>query len=532
MSLPHPDSDEFFDLLFDFREGQLDDVQSEQVIALLESDELARRRYLEVTQLCADLRWQNLSAPDVLAIARPTVLRPRALRRAVVRFLSRPLVSSSLSATVAVAAVLAFLALFNRPLELPVVQPAAPQVELATLIGSVDAKWGAPEFTPHRRVVAGRWALEAGVCSLRLDNGVELIIEGPADFDLQSLGRVRLDRGRLAVRVPPAGHGFCVRTPHAELVDLGTEFGVVVDSSEVTDVAVYQGRIEVQSLANPNAREQLAAGRGQSVARIDAAGIAPLAALSVNLLRALPSVGKSIQTHEHVTRTTRDGVGADAYVQGSHKGRDFANWHFGSESHLWLKSWHQDLSYTRYVYLQFDLTDLPEADWSQGRLTLVSNYDSMNDSGDWRLHVWGLMEPAGATAWLEGQGQPGPAAPGVLCWNLAPGLDPRTGRLRGTVMRQLADVPLPGHLPKGTRLSIPLSDTPFHSDWNEWIGAWKGQPGTLILQAVRVGTVANEKHGWSFCSHDGVSAGVSPPTLELFGVSRRSVEAARGGTAR
>lgn len=531
MSLPHPDSNEFLGLLFDFREGRLDDAQCEQLVDLLEHDESARQRYLEVTQLCADLRWQNLAAPDVLSLARPTVLQPRVLRRAAARFLKQPAAISAISAIATVAVMLAVLALFNRPLGPAVTYQTTPQVDLATLIGSVDATWAGPRFSPYRRVSAGRWTLKTGVCSLRLDNGVELVVEGPADFDLQGLGGVRLDRGRLAVRVPPAGHGFCVRTPHAELVDLGTEFGVVVDSADATDVAVYQGRIEVQSLANPSDTQQLTAKTGQSVVRIDAQGIAPLTTLSVALMRALPAVKKSVQTHEQFSRTTGDGLGADAFVQGSHGSRDFANWHYGSDPHLWLKTSLADLSYTRYIYLRFDLTDLSEADWNQGRLTVTSNYDGANTGGDWRLHVWGLMEPPDAPMWLEGEGPSGPASPGALCWNRAPALDSRTGRLGGADIRQLADVSLPGHLPKGTQVVIPFAEGPFRTAWNEWVQARQGTTGTLILQAVQIGTKGDQKYGWSFRSHDRLSPGEKPPTLELLGVSHRAAESEPGDTS-
>jgi hypothetical protein len=518
MSLPHPDSNEFFDLLFDFREGHLDDARCSQLVDLLEQDELARKRYLEVTQLVADLRWQNLAVPESLVLSRPSVFQPRMLRRAAIRFLKRPAVCSALSAMAAVAAVVAFLALFTKPFDPGVSYPGSPPADLATLVGSLDAKWAAPRFAPYHRVSAGRWTLEAGACSLRLDNGVELIVEGPADFDLQSVGRVRLDRGRLAVRVPEAAHGFCVYTPHAELIDLGTEFGVVVDSADATDVAVYQGRIEVHALASPAATQQLTAQRGASVARIDAHGIASLAAMPVEVMRVLPSAGKNRQTHEHVSRTTREGLGADAFVQGSRRGRDFAGWHYSGEPHLWLKTLHTDLSYTRYVYLRFDLTDLPHAEWRQGRLILTSNYDGDNTGGEWRLHVWGLMEAADAPLWQESGGASGPAPAGALCWNRAPALDSKTGRLRGAEIRQLADVPLAGLVPKGTRLVIPLAEPPFHTAWIEWIQARKGSTGSLILQAVRVGTQANEKTGWSFRSKE---SGGPPPTLELMGVSQR-----------
>lgn len=533
MSLPRPESDEFFTLLFDLREGRLDAARWEKLTALLEQDETARRRYLEMMQLCADLKWRNLSPTPQLAppsgerLASP----PPAPRSGAVRYLNRSAVFSAISAMATVAAGVTLLALVNRPAR-PIAAPAAapaaaPRSEVATLIGGVDVQWAGPRPAPRERVLAGRWELDAGVCELQLDNGVELIVEGPADFDLQTVGQIRLDHGRLAVRVPPAAHGFRVLTPQAELIDLGTEFGVVVDSIQATDVVVYQGLVEVHSLAHPSAPRRLSSGQKHTAAaaRIDQYGIAPLASFPSDLLRSLPPPGKYQWTPAQARRTTRDGAGADAYVQGNRGEQPFADWHFGGESHLWLKPRSENFFYTRFVYLRFDLADLPDARWQQGRLTLTSNYDAINLSGAWRLQVWGLMEAEQAPSWLEVPGTSAPAAPGVLCWNRAPGLDPRTGNLRREELRQLAELPLPGNFPRSTRLTIDLSEPPFRAAWKEWIHVRQGRTATLILQAVRVSAEAKEKHGWSFCSKDNLLQDVEPPTLELLGVSRRAVNA-------
>lgn len=51
--------------------------------------------------------------------------------------------------------------------------------------------------------------------------------------------------GRLQVRVSPHARGFKLLAPDAKLVDLGTEFGVVVDQNGRSEVHVFEGEVDV-----------------------------------------------------------------------------------------------------------------------------------------------------------------------------------------------------------------------------------------------------------------------------------------------
>ncbi len=90
-----------------------------------------------------------------------------------------------------------------------------------------------------------------------------MAIEGPASWQLSSDQRLQLDSGKLVAQVPKACVGFTVVTPTAEVVDLGTEFGVEVDSQGATQLHVIRGRVELKSTA-PVASDKPAA-RGQQV---------------------------------------------------------------------------------------------------------------------------------------------------------------------------------------------------------------------------------------------------------------------------
>ena len=80
--------------------------------------------------------------------------------------------------------------------------------------------------------------LASGTAYVRLAAGVQLMIECPARWEFTSQQRIFFHSGRLMAQVPRAAVGFTVATPTAEVVDLGTEFGVVVDEQNTTDVVV------------------------------------------------------------------------------------------------------------------------------------------------------------------------------------------------------------------------------------------------------------------------------------------------------
>ena len=82
-----------------------------------------------------------------------------------------------------------------------------------------------------------------GVAELKLPGNVRAVIEGPAEIRLPAPGLLELREGTGWFRVGESGHGFRVRTPWTEVVDLGTEFGVVTRLNELDSVHVFEGRI-------------------------------------------------------------------------------------------------------------------------------------------------------------------------------------------------------------------------------------------------------------------------------------------------
>ncbi|MEW4561813.1 LamG-like jellyroll fold domain-containing protein [Bremerella sp. JC770] len=117
---------------------------------------------------------------------------------------------------------------------------------VAVLASALDAEWSSlapPE--PGSILSPGELKLISGLIRLEFYNGVQLLVEGPADLDIHSVSKVICREGRLRSLVPPNATGFSVLTPQFELVDLGTEFGVTVDSDGRADAHVFDGKVEL-----------------------------------------------------------------------------------------------------------------------------------------------------------------------------------------------------------------------------------------------------------------------------------------------
>ncbi len=76
-----------------------------------------------------------------------------------------------------------------------------------------------------------------------------VVLEGPAEFRLESSMRGYLSYGRVVATVPPAAHGFTIAADAVTVVDLGTEFGVDVDLTGIAAVHVFEGKVEVSRKA-------------------------------------------------------------------------------------------------------------------------------------------------------------------------------------------------------------------------------------------------------------------------------------------
>lgn len=93
----------------------------------------------------------------------------------------------------------------------------------------------------------GTYKLERGSVQLRFSKGAEVVIEGPAAFDLVDANTMHLNQGSIWAHCPDGARGFTVRMPGGrELVDFGTEFGARVNSEGTSEVNVIQGEVQIR----------------------------------------------------------------------------------------------------------------------------------------------------------------------------------------------------------------------------------------------------------------------------------------------
>ncbi|MEP3479827.1 MAG: LamG-like jellyroll fold domain-containing protein [Fuerstiella sp.] len=120
------------------------------------------------------------------------------------------------------------------------------EIGVAVLTRAVNAEWlgEGPSLTGHI-LSPGRLQLKSGHIEVKFYNGVKLLVEGPADFQLVSVDQVVCHEGKLRSIVPPNATGFSVMTPQFELVDLGTEFAVDVAKNGRSDAHVFDGEVEL-----------------------------------------------------------------------------------------------------------------------------------------------------------------------------------------------------------------------------------------------------------------------------------------------
>ncbi len=130
-------------------------------------------------------------------------------------------------------------------------QPQSKQ-PVAILVTAVDCRWenGALPTEPGSRLSPGRLCLIQGIARIDFNQGAQVTLEGPAVLELRTAGYALLEVGKLVARVPKQAIGFTIQTPMAKVVDLGTEFGVEVEPSGISEVHVFAGVVELSSLAD------------------------------------------------------------------------------------------------------------------------------------------------------------------------------------------------------------------------------------------------------------------------------------------
>lgn len=188
----------------------------------------------------------------------------------------KPLFYGSIAAVIAVAAAVMW-PQYRKTEPTPADRSPDPAIEMASVVDLIDARWEgtSSEITSGSPLYDEPVRLVSGVAKVRFKNGAEVILEAPCAFEPVTMGEVYLSEGKLLGRCEtPGSKGFVVRTAHARVVDLGTEFGVSVGDG-LAEVHVFEGKVAlapVVTKALQPARE-LTAG---NALRVESSGQTPV----------------------------------------------------------------------------------------------------------------------------------------------------------------------------------------------------------------------------------------------------------------
>lgn len=95
---------------------------------------------------------------------------------------------------------------------------------------------------PTKAIIEGRYRLVSGVAQLAFDSGSRLTLQGPSELIVDSVASATFLGGSVVVNVSELSDGFLLSTPEAEIVDLGTEYGVTLDES-MAEIHVFDGSV-------------------------------------------------------------------------------------------------------------------------------------------------------------------------------------------------------------------------------------------------------------------------------------------------
>ena len=241
---------ELLTLLTRMSDGGLSDTDQERLCKLLKSDASARDVYFKHVMLETSLRRESKRSQAFAEFTKDDLLAVRSMledegeelegRAAGTRHKSNTITTGSrgwrrLGTAISLLAVVAItmMLVLGR--------------DVATITNTRDARFAIDAKRLKVGDGLGRntsHTLDAGALEMVLTNGVEVVVNAPAEWRFESADRMVLTRGEISATVPPQAIGFTVATPSVDVVDLGTVFGVAVQPDGEAEIQVFEGEVE------------------------------------------------------------------------------------------------------------------------------------------------------------------------------------------------------------------------------------------------------------------------------------------------
>jgi ferric-dicitrate binding protein FerR (iron transport regulator) len=119
---------------------------------------------------------------------------------------------------------------------------------VAEVVAEKAVVWSASTdaLEAQRYIHAGILAIESGDLTLRFRSGATVLLHGRSSLRIESDMLVLLDHGQATAQVPHWAKGFTIETADVEVIDLGTQFGVMARDNGSTDVVIFEGEVDLK----------------------------------------------------------------------------------------------------------------------------------------------------------------------------------------------------------------------------------------------------------------------------------------------
>ncbi len=250
-------SQNLLDLVAAACDGRLAAERVAELEQALLADPAAQDLYLDYFRLDTQLSalWQEQRSREVLdRIEKLQLVEPAYswFDRAY-DFISHTMALSLLIAGLFCTIVVLSLAVISMP-ELTNRSPKVPSRDdyAARIYDSQDAAWNLTQGQAEPQwkddlLIGQPLDLASGFVRIRYDNGTMVLLEGPARFTVTGQNSGQLLRGKLVARVSKEATGFIVSSLTGTVTDLGTEFGAYVGPSDDLEVAVFDGKVRLET---------------------------------------------------------------------------------------------------------------------------------------------------------------------------------------------------------------------------------------------------------------------------------------------
>ena len=230
-------------------DGEISAEDFEALQEILLREPAVRRRFYEYAKL-----WQGLGHRGA---GRKTLEAGfvRSIRASQHR---RTLRQTLLAAAAALVLIAVALRLIPAPTPPAMVALRASEGSLFTVAHSQVVTGDPPR--PGTMEIGSVLELKQGTVELDLESDVTAVVRAPARITVHREDRLYLDHGTAWFRVGKKGKGFSVFTPELEVIDLGTEFGVICTKEDHDEAHCFDGKVRVRGLGPRGGEELLESG--------------------------------------------------------------------------------------------------------------------------------------------------------------------------------------------------------------------------------------------------------------------------------